>query len=66
MAATIVNHPALILRARSHNGSVPAGRTAALAIAAPLLAVVLSWGLVDACAYTQHSLMGLYETSASA
>ena len=64
--ATIVKHPGLTIRYRSHAASVPAGRAAVLAIAAPLLAVALSWGLVDACAYTQHSLLGLYATSASA
>ena len=34
-----------------------------LAVAAPVLAVALSWGVVDACAFTQHSLMGLYSIS---
>ena len=41
-------------------------RTVTLAIATPVLAVALSWGLVDACAYTQHSLMGVYAVSSTA
>ena len=40
-------------------------RTVALAIAAPVLAVALSWGVVDACAYTQHSLMGMYTVAST-
>ncbi len=41
-------------------------RTLTLAIATPVLAIALSWGVVDACAYTQHSLMGIYTTSLKA
>jgi hypothetical protein len=40
-------------------------RTVTLAIATPVLAVALSWGLVDACAYTQHSLLGVYTVSST-
>jgi hypothetical protein len=65
--ATIVNHPALTARRpQPAAGNTTARRTAVLALAAPVLAIALSWGLVDACAYTQHSLMGLYAASASA
>jgi hypothetical protein len=41
-------------------------RTLTLAIATPVLAIALSWGVVDACAYTQHSLMGIYTISSTA
>ncbi len=41
----------------------PTLRRVTLAIVAPVLAVALSWGVVDACAFTQHSLMGLYAIS---
>ena len=40
-------------------------RAVSLAIAAPLLALALSWASVDACAYTQHSLMGLYQVAST-
>ena len=65
--ATIVNHPVLTARRpQLPAGNPSASRTVALALAAPVLAVALCWGLVDACLYTQHSLMGLYAASASA
>jgi hypothetical protein len=62
--ATIVAHPALRSSARRRTGQ---RRTAlariALAVSAPLLATLLTIGMVDALAVTQHDLMGLYDAT---
>ena len=52
---------------RTRTGPAPrsAACTVTLAIATPVLALALSWGLVDACAFTQHSLQGFYAVSAT-
>ena len=41
------------------------GRRAAAAVAAPLLAAALCWGMVDAVAWTQSSLMQVYTVASS-
>jgi hypothetical protein len=35
-------------------------RRVSASFAAPVLVLALSWGLFDACLYTQTNLMGLY------
>ncbi len=52
------------ITAEAFTTSNPTLRRVTLAVVAPVLAVALSWGVVDACAFTQHSLMGLYAINA--
>ena len=63
MTITIANRT--LLHARREPSQRCPARTVAIAIATPVLALVLSWGLVDACAFTQHSLMGVYAAGAA-
>ncbi len=65
--ANIVSHPAFTAVARRQGLGEPHshfGRIL-LAAAAPVLVVGLAWGMVDALAFTQSSLMGLYSATAS-
>ena len=66
--ATIVSFPA---RSSARTGEMsesprPRLTSVLLAVAAPILAAGLCWGMVDALAFTQGSLMGLYSATASA
>ncbi len=63
---TTITAERISVRSDDGFGSRSMFRTVVLAVAAPVLAVALSWGVVDACAYTQHSLMGIYTTSPAA
>lgn len=68
--AIILMHPA------THAGSSQASeatseprfalRAILLAVAGPALALALSWGMVDALAFTQNSLMSVYSAASSA
>ena len=65
--AVILMHPAIASRTSLGKGeSEPVIRRAALLIAAPLLAIALSWGMLDAVAFTQSSLMQVYSATSSA
>ena len=62
---TTITADRAFVRSNDETGSRWTFRTMTLAIATPVLAVALSWGLVAACAYTQHSLMGVYTVSST-
>ncbi len=67
--ATIVMHPAMKSPSSRPARDVSERRVGPgailLALAAPILAVALSWAMVDAVAYTQHSLTTLYSAASS-
>jgi hypothetical protein len=64
MKTITADRPVICSRVEPNSRSVL--RILAFAIAAPVLAVALSCGFADACAYTQHNLMGIYTTSLTA